>query len=286
MPLRRLDQATGLLHQAAGDPSAPPILYLPGVHGDWTPQGRARPILSRDFHFVETAYPRIDHWSIEDYGRALKELLDSLEIESAHVVGESFGSLVAWQFGIAHPQRVRSFTLVGGFTRPPRFGVAAAASAALKSIPTGVLESAIDFYVAGKTAMGEHRETFDAGAYPAARTQRGRRATARRMSIIQASEFRRHLTQIQFPVRYLGGARDIVVPVRREIATLIAHLPPHCDFRSELVAGAPHALIASHPEQSVEHILRWVREVEESKAQMLVPEDMTFLNHETSGGSS
>jgi aminoacrylate hydrolase len=284
MPLRLLDDAAGLVYQATGDPDAPPILYLPGVHGDWTPQVRARSILSRDFHFVETAYPRIENWSIDDYARALKEMLDGLGIESAHIVGESFGSLVAWQFGIANPDRVRSFTLVGGFSRPPRFRVAAAA--ALKALPNNLLESAIDVYVAGKSAAGERRETFESGAYPATRTPRGRRATANRMTIIQESDFRDQLKQIKFPVRYLGGARDIVVPVRREIATLLAHLPPHCDFQSELVAGAAHAIIASHPEETVEHMSRWVREAEMKCAELRSSSDATLPEFQRSGGSS
>lgn len=262
MPLRELDQARGLLHRSTGDRSAPPVLYLPGVHGDWTPQVRARPILGREFQLIETAYPRIEHWSIDDFARALLELLDRLNIETAHIVGESFGSLVAWQFGVLHPSRVRSFTLVGGFSRPPRFGVAALAATALKSVPTRWLESGIDAYVAGKSALGEHRETSDFGPYPAARTYRGRRATANRMNIIQRVDFREHLGQINFPVRYVGGSRDIIVPVRREIATLVAQLPPHCDFRSQLVARAPHAVLASHPEQTTEHLTRWIRETE------------------------
>ena len=286
MPLRRLDYATGLVHQVTGDPNAPPILYLPGVHGDWTPQVRARSILGRDFHVVETAYPRIENWSIDDYARALKELLEGLRIDSAHIVGESFGSLVAWQFGIANPERVRSFTLVGGFSRPPRFRVAAVAAAALKSLPTGVLESAIDVYVAGKSATGERRETFESGAYPATRTPRGRRAAANRMTIIQESDFRDQLKEIRFPVRYVGGARDIVVPVRREIATLLAHLPPHCDFQSKLVAGAPHAIIASHPQQTVEHMARWVREIEMKCAEPRTSADATPPESQRFGGSS
>ena len=262
MPIRQLASAEELVHQESGDRQATPVLYLPGVHGDWTPQLAARPLLSREFRFIETAYPRIETWSIEDFARALKRLLDDLGIESAHIVGESFGSLVMWQFGLANPERVRSFTLVGGFCRPPRFRVAAAASAALKSMPTSVLESIIDRYVARRSALGEERESFDIGAYPAARTLQGRRATANRMSIIQASDFTVRLKEIESPVRYLGGANDIVVPVRREIATLLAHLPPHCDFRSELVAGAPHAMIPSHAQEIVDHLRRWVGEIE------------------------
>ncbi len=274
MPLRQLASAIGLVHQTAGDPNAPPVLYLPGVHGDWTPQVAARPLLSRNYHFVETAYPRIETWSIDDYAHALNDLLDELGIESAHIVGESFGSLVGWEFGIANPARVRSFTLVGGFSRPPRFRIAAAAAAALKTLPTRLLESSIDAYVAGKSAFGESRETFDVGAYPASRTARGRLATAKRMNIIQASDFSDRLTEVAFPVRYIGGANDIVVPVRREIATLANYLPKHCDFQSELVRGAPHAMIASHPEATVDHISRWVNEVEEIRTPKIETSEM------------
>lgn len=263
MPLRGLSDVSGFVHQTGGKKTGPPLVYLPGVHGDWTAQGRARPILSRDFHLIETAYPRIETWSIDDFAAALKDLLDSLGIESTHLVGESFGSLVAWKFGIAHPERVRSFTLVGGFARPPRLGVAAAAASALRVIPTSMLESAIDLYVAGKSALGQQRDSFaDLGAYPAARTERGQRAVANRMRIIQKTDFRDQLEMVRFPVRYVGGARDIVVPVRREIATLDTHLPPHCDFQSELVAGAPHTLIASHPEETAEYISRWARDAD------------------------
>jgi pimeloyl-ACP methyl ester carboxylesterase len=262
MPLRQLDTANELVHQRAGDPNAPALLYLPGVHGDWTPQVGARSKLSEKFHLVETAYPRVDDWSIDDYAQSLNDLLDRLGIESAHIVGESFGSLVGWQFGVKNPQRVRSFTLLGGFARAPRFRVAAAASAALKTLPTGLLESTIDFYVAGKQAIGQQRETFHSGAYPATRTESGRLATANRMSIIQSTDFRQHLTDIDFPVRYLGGANDIVVPVRREISTLSKHLPPDVGFQSELISGAPHAIIASHPQETADQVSQWVNEIE------------------------
>lgn len=262
MPLRQLDSARELVHQRAGHPDAPPLLYLPGVHGDWTPQVGARSCLSEKFHLVETAYPRVDHWSIDDYARSLNDLLDKLGIESAHIVGESFGSLVGWQFGVTNPHRVRSFTLLGGFARAPRFRVAAAASAALKTLPTGLLESTIDFYVAGKKVIGQQRETFDTGAYPATRTESGRLATANRMSIIQSTDFREHLSDIEFPVRYLGGANDVVVPVRREISTLSKHLPSDVEFQSELIRGAPHAIIASHPQETADQVSRWVHEVE------------------------
>ena len=263
------DRTSGLLFQATGPRHAMPVLYLPGVHGDWTPQAAAGRHFRRSFYLIETAYPRVETWSIDDYAQAVDDLLDRLGIESAHVVGESFGSLVGWQFGVRRPDRIRSFTLLGGFTRPPRMRIAAAAAATLKSLPTHVLESAIDSYVAAKAVTRQSRQpidlgTVDASVYPATRTTRGRLATANRMQIIQSADFRGRLQEIRFPVRYIGGAFDFIVPVRREIATLLKHLPPHCDFQSALLPRAAHMTIASHPEQTVAQITSWIQTIRPS----------------------
>lgn len=258
MPLRRLDRAVGFVHQVSGLESHPPVVYLPGVHGDWTPLERARSLLNRAHRLIEVAYPRVSHWTLSDFSHGLEHLLDQLGIHSAHLVGESFGSLVAWQFGLTHPGRVRSLVLVGGFSQPPRFGVAGIASAALKVTPTAALETGIDLYVARKTKRGERRSHDAGGPYPATRTDRGRLATANRMAIIQRADFRSHLGSVEFPVRYLGGTRDIVVPVRREVATLSRRLPAGCRFQSELVAGAPHPILASHPHPTTDQITRWI----------------------------
>ena len=136
MPLRSLDRATDLIYQASGAWRHPPTVYLPGVHGDWTPLEQARPLLNRKLRLVETAYPRVANWTLEHFARSLEELMNQLGVQSAHLIAESFGSLVGWQFGLNFPERVRSLVLVGGFARPPRFGVAGVASRALRLMPT------------------------------------------------------------------------------------------------------------------------------------------------------
>ena len=58
-------------------------------------------------------------WALASVGAAV---LDELGIESAHVLGASFGGLVAQQMAICHPDRVRRLVLVstsfGGFSVP------------------------------------------------------------------------------------------------------------------------------------------------------------------------
>lgn len=267
MPLRLLDQSSALVHQVSGSEELPTLVYLPGVHGDWTPLARARSLLGEAARLVEVAYPRVADWTLPDFAKALENLLDLLKLDSVHLVGESFGSLVAWEFGLAHPHRVRSLSLVGGFSQPPDSRTARWARHALSLVPTVLFETGIDLYVAHKNRRGETRHPGDgAPAYAAVRTTRGRRATANRMDIIHRTDFRPRLGDVAFPVRYIGGEKDRLVPVQRELATLEKYLPTACDFQGRILSAAPHMIIASHPEQTSGHLHTWVREAERKRS--------------------
>jgi poly(3-hydroxyoctanoate) depolymerase len=58
-------------------------------------------------------------WALADFGNAV---LDELGLESAHVLGASFGGAVAQQMAFSHPRRVRRLVLAstsfGGFVMP------------------------------------------------------------------------------------------------------------------------------------------------------------------------
>lgn len=53
-----------------------------------------------------------------DHARDLEALLDQLGLASAHVVGTCISAIVARDFALAHPERVRSLTLVGPTLSP------------------------------------------------------------------------------------------------------------------------------------------------------------------------
>lgn len=265
MPLRNLKTAKELAHQVTGPRDAPVIAYLPGVHGDWTANAAARGHLSRDTRLVELAYPHREEWTLPDFVAALIRLLDRLDVPAVHLVGESFGSLVAWETGLTQPDRVKSLLLVGGFVQPPSFRVATSAKWVLRGIPTSILEMGIDSYVYYKSRKGEQRLAGSNGVqpYPATRSHSGKRATASRMAIIERTDMRRRLHEVPHPVRYIAGDTDRVIPVRRELKALVEHLPAHCTFESHLIDRAPHAIIASHPEATASVLTRWVNEIEQ-----------------------
>jgi pimeloyl-ACP methyl ester carboxylesterase len=60
-------------------------------------------------------------FAIADFAGDVVALMDTLEIESAHVVGSSMGGAIAQELALAHPERVRSLVLNGTWCRGDRF---------------------------------------------------------------------------------------------------------------------------------------------------------------------
>ncbi|MCH8203536.1 MAG: alpha/beta hydrolase [Candidatus Hydrogenedentes bacterium] len=258
-----------LIYQVSGEECATPVIYLPGVHGDWTPQAAARTILAEKFRLIEITYPKKPQWRIEDYMNALLSLLDRLEIRSAHVIAESFGSLVGWEFGLEHPARVRSMMIVGGFCQPPGPAKVLFAKWGLSILPTEVFERGVDAYVSIRKHQGKLvRPEMEVDLpYAAVRTDLGLSATIRRFELIGRTDFRHQLHDFRVPVRYIGGELDLIVPVKREIETLDEILAEETGFESRLIPGAPHMIISSHAEETAGQLVEWIEALEEVAAQ-------------------
>src|SRR5215831_3221612 len=79
-----------------GGAASPTLIYLPGLHGDWTLVGSFRKALAGRVRFVEVTYPRTLDWSLDDYARGVEEGLAANGISDGWLLAESFGSQVAW----------------------------------------------------------------------------------------------------------------------------------------------------------------------------------------------
>lgn len=79
-----------------GEPSLPVLIYLPGLHGDWTLIGGFRRALGGKVRFVEITYPRTLIWSLDDYAAAVETVLAENGITTGWLLGESFSSQVVW----------------------------------------------------------------------------------------------------------------------------------------------------------------------------------------------
>ena len=79
-----------------GDAALPTLVYLPGLHGDWTLVGSFRHAIRGRVRFVEVTYPRTLTWSLEEYAQGVETALAERGIVRGWLLGESFGSQVVW----------------------------------------------------------------------------------------------------------------------------------------------------------------------------------------------
>src|SRR4029079_1896191 len=79
-----------------GEANQPTLIYLPGLHGDWTLVSSFRAALKNRVRFVEITYPRTIVWSLHEYAAAVAIALGAHQIHQGWVLAESYGSQVAW----------------------------------------------------------------------------------------------------------------------------------------------------------------------------------------------
>jgi pimeloyl-ACP methyl ester carboxylesterase len=99
--------------------SGEPLLLIQGMSGTHLSWGRPfSSLLERDFEVISFDNRGIglsragaDPFSIAEMAADTAELLDALELESAHVLGISMGGMIAQELALAHPDRLRSLTI-------------------------------------------------------------------------------------------------------------------------------------------------------------------------------
>ncbi|MGE0452335.1 MAG: alpha/beta fold hydrolase [Vicinamibacteria bacterium] len=186
-------------------------------------------------------------------------LLDALALESADVVGASFGALVALRLAARHPGRARSLVAVTACERITNaewpaaqrlIEAALAASAGADGRRVFDLLAETTFSPAYVSAQGpafaERRERI--GRMPRAWFE----ALAGLLESLRGLDLRPLLGAIRCPTLVVGAELDLTFPPERSRA-LAAAVP---GARLEIVPGAGHALVVEAPEA----LLRVVRE--------------------------
>lgn len=80
-----------------GSTDLPTLIYLPGIHGDWTLVASFRAALGGKVRFVELTYPRAADWTLADYAQGIESTLAESGITGGWLLAESFGSQPAWE---------------------------------------------------------------------------------------------------------------------------------------------------------------------------------------------
>ena len=102
-----------------GEASLPTLIYLPGLHGDWTLIGGFRQAIAGRLRLVEFTYPRTLTWSLDDYALAIETALAQNGITRGWLLGESFASQVVWAMAAREGFPAQGVILAGGFVKYP-----------------------------------------------------------------------------------------------------------------------------------------------------------------------
>jgi pimeloyl-ACP methyl ester carboxylesterase len=243
------------IHGAA---SLPALIYLPGIHGDWTLVTSFRSAIAGRVRFVEFVYPSMLDGSLTDYADAVIRALGDAGIHRGWLLAESFGSQVAWAM-IERGFAADGLILAGGFVRYPfpwGLRLAGKLCGGRSAWPLAVL-----LWIYPRYARFRHRQAPETllaiQEFVKNRIAPGDRAAmTHRLKLIEASDPRRTARVLKVPVYSLAGFWDPIVfwgPVRR---WLKKECPAFQEAR--ILFWADHNVLSTQPQAAVRQVLDWM----------------------------
>jgi pimeloyl-ACP methyl ester carboxylesterase len=246
-----------------GSPGLPVLIYLPGLHGDWTLLGGFRKLVAEQVRLVEFTYPRRTDWTVDDYADAILAKLAEAQIGEGILLAESFGSQVAW--GVTHHGRsfqVQGIILAGGFVRHPVQPGVLVAQWLNRHSPLRLIKHLLRTYICG---VKRGCKPTPNGApwleeFFARRMEPGdREAIVHRYTLIRQHDWRPVARAVKFPVYYLTGYWDPIVPWQLVRPWLRRNCP---GFREcHIIRQGEHGVLSSAPHDSARQITTWVRAI-------------------------
>jgi pimeloyl-ACP methyl ester carboxylesterase len=241
-----------------GAASLPTLIYLPGLHGDWTLIGSFRHALAGRVRFVEITYPRTLIWTLEDYANAVEQALAKHGIRGGWLLGESFGSQVLWPLLARSVIEVQGLILAGGFVQHPmRWGARFA-----ERVVGGVSLRLVTTVIFGYSKIARFRfrnapETMaDLDEFFARRTELDRQAATHRLHLVAENDPCVIARQLSVPLFGLTGVLDPIVPwflVRRWLKGNCANLREY-----RILWRADHNVLSTAPRTAADQVVRWM----------------------------
>jgi pimeloyl-ACP methyl ester carboxylesterase len=270
-----------------GEASLPTLIYLPGLHGDWTLVGGFLQALDGRVRFVEITYPRTLDWSLDDYAAAIETALSENGISSGWLLGESFGSQPLWALvgrnsgtGVS-PVRFKENESIGGMNSPAgrlcHFHIEGVILAGgfvkhpmrwtmwLAERMTGRMSNALFVWMIfsyAKIAKFRYRHSPGTLArideFIARRTDLDRRAAQHRLHLIAGFDPRPIARQTKLPVFGLSGILDPIVPWPYVRRWLKRNCPALRDYK--IIKSADHNVLGTAPKRAARQILAWMNQ--------------------------
>jgi pimeloyl-ACP methyl ester carboxylesterase len=276
-----------------GDASLPTLIYLPGLHGDWTLIGSFRKVIGGRARFVEITYPRTLTWSLDDYAAAIETALAHNGITRGWLLGESYGSQVLWALvgrapvpakqsvktdphepalarqseagssGASPHQAAKNFRiegviLAGGFVKHPMRWAVRLAEKLTGRISAALFVRIVFGYA--KIARFRYRRSPETLAtideFIVRRTELDRRAAQHRLHLVAENDPRPIASQTRLPVFGLSGILDPIVPWPFTRRWLRNNCPALRDYK--IIRRADHNVLSTAPMEAASQVLDWM----------------------------
>ncbi len=255
----------GMRIASTGAGSGPPLVMLHGAPCDSRTWQWMLPDLSRDHAVLAWDAPGFgessdidDSWRAPQFADALAAFIAALGLERPHLVGHSFGTMVALSLFQHHPAVPASLVLVGGYA-----GWAG-------SLPPDEVARRFEMFV----GMAELGKAFDPKSYPGLFSElipadrdavlatmmreNMRPPTVRAAGYIGAeTDLRRVLPTVDLPTLVLHGEADARSPLANAEAL-------HAGISTSQLVVLPklgHACVVEDPEACASEIRRFVKTV-------------------------
>lgn len=275
-----------------GEATLPTLVYLPGLHGDWTLMRRFRKEVEGQARFVEITYPRTTEWTLRAYAQAVEQALTAHGITHGWLLAESFGSQVAWELvaagdgGARHSVRaaqraedcppcpdirVRAdaasgvtkfeatgLILAGGFVKHPSPWSVRLTERIMQQANPSQIRLFLGLYA--KYARLRHHNDSDAmegvAEFIERRTPEDCAAMVHRIQLIRENNPQPIASQTRLPVYQLFGFIDPVVPGFATQRWLRRHCPGY--RKTKVILPADHNVLDRAHRQSAQQVLRWL----------------------------
>jgi pimeloyl-ACP methyl ester carboxylesterase len=249
-----------------GDDSLPTLIYLPGLHGDWTLIGSFRKQVAGKVRFVEMTYPRTLTWSLDDYAAAIETAFAENGITRGWLLGESFGSQPLWAIVGRKKFQADGIILAGGFVRLPmsralRLSERFAGRAALALVTQIIFPVTNNIFAWLYSKLARRRfskapETLaKLNEFLERRTPLDFKAAQHRLHLIAQNNPCMTAQNTNVPTFAVSGWLDPIVPWFAVRCWLRKNCPALRDYK---VIKGDHAVLVSAPKQAAKQILEWM----------------------------
>lgn len=217
-------------YQEAGDPNAPPLILIHGFVSSTLVWSEVfLPLAAAGFRVIAPdllgyGYSgKPNHWdyTIEGQAKMIAGLMSHLEIDSATLVGSSYGGAVAATVALDHPERVERLVLIGAVTNdaPKKFLLLRATSSPVLGDVLGPLLLGSRRVLRARMKKSYYRQgrTFDekklASRHHGLSTVNTQRAVLRTLRRWHADYIQREAHLIKQPTLLIWGENDPEIPL-------------------------------------------------------------------------